>query len=121
MIEVIGMFEFNEKLQSYTRTIDDMVFECEEYRSKYDSLSEELASIYQLKLKELALFIKPEIDSFYGDDFSVETIIDHLGYPIIDLEINTITYVEHTFDEEHIITVEFDGKLESFLNTIIDG
>lgn len=115
------MFEYNDKLQSFTRTIDDMVFECGEYKLEYDSLSEELSSIYQLKLPEIALFVKPEIDSFFGSDFSVESIIECLGYPIIDLEINTITYVEHTFDAEHIITVEFDGMLERFLNTVIDG
>ena len=115
------MFEFSEELHCFVRKIGGSVFVCSEYKTDYDSLSEKLASQYQLKLQEIALFIKPRIDSFYRNDFPVDMIIDNLGYPTIDVELNTISYVDNKFDEEHTVIVEFDGMLERFLNTIIDG
>ena len=115
------MFEYNEKLQCYIRTIGEMVFLCSEYKPEQDDIAQELSVLYPQKLTEIALFIKPEIEQFYGKEFSLDSIISNLGYPTFDVELNTLSYVNHVFDAEHIIIVEFDGRLERLLNTIIDG
>lgn len=60
------------------------------------------------------------ISDFFGN-LSPEKIIKALGTPVVDLNKGTVTYLEHTFDDVHIIEFEFTGLLDELFYRNIDG
>lgn len=52
---------------------------------------------------------------------NVSAVDGNIGKPIINIDMQTITYVEHTPDAEYIITVEYGGVLNELLYCLIDG
>lgn len=62
----------------------------------------------------------PDIEEMYGIH-DMEIIKAALGNAFIDLDNKTLSYLEHTLDDVHIIDVGFDGVFETFYSVAIDG
>lgn len=116
----MGLFHYDEEEEFYVANVKGLRFICEEESQEIEEKAQELAEIYESKVPEIVEFIMEDVVDFWGD-ISKEELSDALGVPEIDCDIDTLTYVEHTLDDVHIITVEFDGLLEELLMTSIDG
>lgn len=104
----------------YAVQLNGVLFECEEVEAGYEESAKCLADNYEAKLTKIAEFMLPDLTQIYGD-MSSETLINALGMPLINLDRETLTYLEHTLDDEHIIELEFNGILEEFFYLSIDG
>lgn len=79
-----------------------------------------ISKVYNEKLPNLIEFIIDDIKGMFGE-ISKETLINSLGTPLMDLDTETIKYLEQTLDGIHIIEVEFSGILDKFHVVCIDG
>ena len=114
------MFQFDDDLQMYTTVIDGVTVAYDEMPDS-DEEARHFAKLYAEKLDEIAAFIISEsIEDCYGPQ-TVESVKANLGMPEIEPEQCMINYLEHTFDEEHIIGIEYDGDMEKFLYMSLDG
>lgn len=114
------LFVFDEKENEYIGEIQGITFSCDILKNDYEDLAYKLADKYKEKLPELINFISPDIEQMFG--VSEKTIIEaSLGQPSINLEIETLSYLNHTLDDVHIIVVEYSGILENFHYCSIDG
>ena len=116
----MALFNFSDEEQAYTAEIDKVYFVCEEVLEDYEDTAAEIAEVYEDKLPELAEFILSEIGDMFGD-ITAEEIVEALGEPTVDLDTDTIIYLEHSLDDIHIIEVEYEGILDDFLGVSIDG
>ena len=116
----MALFNFNEEEQGYTAEINKVRFICEEVQDGYEDTAREIAEVYDDKLAELAEFILADVEDIFGD-ITVEEVMDSLGTPEIDLDRETVTYLEQKLDDMHIIEVEYEGILEDFLGVSLDG
>ena len=114
------IFKFNEKEQYYTARIDSVEFICEEVQEGYEETAREIAEVYEDKLPELAEFILDDVGDIFGD-ITVQEVMDALGTPQIDLDRETVTYLDHRLDDIHIIEVEYEGILDDLLGVSVDG
>lgn len=114
------MFMFNEEEGEYQAQINGIDFACEELQDEYEAWAARIADCYESRLPEIAEFMMEDITQIYGD-ISQEELIQALGTPLIHLDMGTLTYLEHTLDDEHIIQMEFDGDLDEFFYLNIDG
>jgi len=63
----------------------------------------------------------PELREMYGE-INLDDVQDKLGKPVIDYNLRQLLYLEHTFDYEHIFTIEFaDDKFEDLKYFSVDG
>ena len=97
-----------------------MEFVCEDVTPEFEKDAPALAKAYQDKLPQIAAFLMDDVTDMFGD-ITEEELADALGVPQIDLDRGTITYLEHTLDDSHIIEVEYGGLLEEFFEVTIDG
>lgn len=116
----MALFTFSEEEQAYTARIDSVEFICEEVQEGYEETAREIAEVYEDKLPELAEFILADIGDIFGD-ITVQELAEALGTPQIDLDRETVTYLDHTLDDTHIIDVEYEGILEELLEVSING
>jgi len=80
-----------------------------------------IAKIYPKKVKDIAAYmIKQGIFESY-EEMPIKDLIDKLGSPTIDLNTQQISYTEHSLDDEHILSLEYNGDLERFSYFSIDG
>lgn len=114
------MFTFYEEEDVYRGEISGILFVCQDVEDEYEEYAEELAECYKENLPEILDFMMEDIQEIYGE-ISPEELIQKLGRPMIDLDVQVLTYLEHTLDGEHIIEVEFDGVFEELLYFNIDG
>ena len=114
------LFIFSEEEQAYTAEIDKIKFICEEVQDVYEETAREIAEVYEDKLPELAEFILSDVGDMFGD-ITAEDIAESLGEPLVDLDRETVTFLEHTLDDVHIIEVEYEGAFEDFLGVSVDG
>lgn len=118
------MFNYDEKYLQNIREINGIVFCCEDIKPEYDSVAEHLAAIYPEKLPKIVEAMLSDLADFYGEEIknlALDEIIKRLGKPSIDLELNLINYCEHTFDLEHVISVEFQDDFEQISGASFDG
>lgn len=114
------IFTFDEEDELYTAELNGVAFECSEASEEQEELAKQLADAYEKKLPDVIAFMLPDIEECF-DVSDAAAVKDALGKPLIDLDAETITYLEQTFDDEHIIEVEFGGIFEEFYGTSIDG
>ena len=116
----MALFNFDEEERAYTANIDSVEFICEEVQEGYEETAREIAEVYEDKLPELAEFILDDVGDIFGD-ITAEDVMDALGAPQIDLDRETVTYLDHKLDDIHIIEVEYEGILDDLLGVSIDG
>lgn len=114
------MFSLNG-LGEYEARLGGITFVCDEADSASEERASAIANRYKEKLSEIAEFMISEGISEYFGDISESNIIKSLGFPIISLDRNTITYPDNGFDDMLIIEFHFNGVLESFYELDIDG
>ena len=116
------MFEYDESTELYTEDLGNVIVTCDEIMDGFEELAERMADIYAARLDDIADFlIKEGISDIYGE-LTANEIKDALGVPTIDIGNQTVTYFDHTLDEEHIISFEYDDKeLKGFMYLSIDG
>lgn len=119
------MFVFSDEYDQMICEREGIVFVCEEVQSDYEEKMQKLAKAYYEKLDSIVEFmIDNRLQDFYEgfyDNLTLSFVKPKLGKPIIDLGIDCITYVEHTLDDEHIFTVEFEDYFEKLNYCTVDG
>ncbi len=81
----------------------------------------QLEQVYPLKLDQIAAYMLANgLTDLYGQR-SIDQVKDGLGKPYIYPETEEIFYTDHKFDQEHILSLEYEGFFESFSNFSIDG
>lgn len=113
-------FEYDKEAEEYVLLTAGIKFTCEEVEEEYYKVAVKLAALYKEKLPEIAARISCDVAGMYGK-MTVDEVISKLGEPVIELDLNQIVYLDHGFDEEHIISVEYEGDLEEFTYVSIDG
>ena len=110
--------EFDESLQQYTYSYEDLIFAWdEEPTEEYINKVKVLAKNYKDNFDRIIDFILPDLREMYGD-ISKEDVKKNLGKPIIDYNQETVTYCDQSFDDCHIFEFAFSNntfeKLEHF-------
>lgn len=114
------MFYINDN-EEYETQINGITFICEEVEADFEKIASEIAECYENKLDSIAEFLLDEgISDFWGE-ISVDELKKALGVPVINLDNESIVYLEHILDDEHIIEFEYEGILENFMYLNIDG
>ncbi|WP_297960146.1 hypothetical protein [uncultured Ruminococcus sp.] len=110
------MFEYDEVSELYTADLGNVVITCDEMTDGSEELAEKVAENYAAKLDDIADFlIKEGISDVFGE-LTPEEIKDGLGVPSIDIGNQIITYADHTLDDAHIISFEYDDReLDGFM------
>lgn len=116
------MFEYNEDMELYAVDMGDAIITCDEVVEGFEELAKTVAGNYTKKLDDIAQFLTDEgISDFFGD-LSPEDIKNGLGIPRIDIGTQTVTYLDHTLDDAHIIEFEYDdNEFGDFSMLSIDG
>lgn len=115
-----SLFVFDESNDIYSAEIHDIRFICENLLEHYDKYADDLANAYESKLSAIIEFILPDIKKMYNVD-DADIIRKSLGKAQIDLDRGILSYLEHSFDNIHIIDIEFDGVFDELLYSSIDG
>ena len=80
-----------------------------------------LAAGYYERLDDIVGHIAPDLKEMYGITDPGE-IKRKQGKPVIDLTMGEINYLEHTFDYEHIFTLEYlDDEFKQLSHFSVDG
>lgn len=116
----MGLFSYQDKYDAFLAEIDGVRISCSDGAEEKEILAKEIARAYGKKISDLAEFMLGEVCRMYGD-MSLQDLIGALGVPLIDLDREIISYLEHTLDDYHIIDVEYSGVLDEFYEVIIDG
>ena len=116
----MSVFRYDEKTEAFITEIDGIRFQCDEVEDGYEDEAKSIANAYRERLPELVSYMLPELCGVYGE-LSAQQVMDALGTPEISLTMKVVSYLEHTLDACHIITVEFDGVLETFYEVVVDG
>ena len=116
----MALFNFDEEEQAYTAEIDKVKFICEEVQEGYEDAAREIAEVYEDKLPELAEFILADVEELF-EDITASDVMEALGEPLVDLDRETVTYLNHTLDDIHLIEVEYEGILDDLLGVSLDG
>lgn len=113
----------------------DIVFENDEYICEYNNIifcwdeepeeivedeMKKIAEAYHSSIERIATFILEEIKDIY-EVASVEEVIQKIGVPRIDLDMEQVTYCEQSFDDIHIFSFEFADNFERLMYFAIDG
>ena len=114
------MFILN-KYNEYELEINDIRFVCETVEVGLEETASEVAKIYEGKLDDIVNFmLENGLLDVFGKLTSAE-VIESLGKPTIDMNRCLISYLEQTFDDTHIIDVEYGGLLDELFYFNIDG
>lgn len=114
------MFEKND-LGEYQAKINGLTFVCDEIDLEKENRSAAIAKCYNQKLNDIAAFMIDDGIDEYFENISKDNIIKSLGFPIIILDRNIITYPDNSFDDSLIIEFHFTGILDEFYGLDIDG
>ncbi len=114
--------EFYEDLGQYVYEKKNIIFAWdEEPQEDYLEIINGLVDNYYSHLDEIIAFMMPELREMYGE-INLDDVQDKLGKPVIDYNLRQLLYLEHTFDYEHIFTIEFaDDKFEDLKYFSVDG
>lgn len=116
------MIEFDENLKEYTFETDGIVF-CwkKEPGADCEGAAKIIAANYKTQLSKIIAFMYADIQETFGN-VAIDAVKDHLGKPIIDMDIRQVTYTEQTFDMAHIFSFEFaDDEFNELQYFSIDG
>ena len=113
--------EFDDDLQQYFVEYKGILFTWDEEPDEYEELIEKLSEAFWDKIDSIARYISADIEEMYGAH-SIEDIKEKLGMPNIDPERGEINWLDHSFDSEHIFTLEYmDDDLEELSYFIVNG
>lgn len=114
------LFTYDEGNDIYQVQLNGIRFITQNVNDDIETFTKQLADQYFNRLNDIISFIQDDIKAMYDIDDPI-VIQSSLGIPEIDVERCIITYLHHTFDQCHIIDVEFSGVFDEFLYTSIDG
>ena len=113
--------EFDDDLQQYIVEHNGILFSWDDEPEEYGELVENLSKAFWDKIDSIARYISADIEEMYGAH-SIEGIKEKLGMPNIDPERGEINWLEHTFDSEHIFTLEYmDDEFEELSYFMVTG
>ena len=114
--------EFDESLQQYVYSCEDLIFSWdEEPGGEYINIVKVLSKNYKDNFDKIIDFMLPDLMEMYGD-ISREDMKTNLGKPIIDYNQGTVSYCGQTFDDWHIFEFEFsDEKFEKLEHFSVNG
>lgn len=116
------MLKFNNESGKYILELAGIFFIYEEYPDgDFVEDATYTAKYYHKNLFNIAGFMHNDIQEFYGK-VDLQTIIENLGQPTIDIDNGQVTYCEQKFDNEHIFCFEFlDDEFNDLQYFSIDG
>lgn len=113
---------FDENLRQFVYEYEGIIFAWDEEPGEdFPDTVKKLAANYYERLDDIVRYIAPDLKEMYGitDPGEVES---KLGKPVIDLTMGEINYLEHTFDYEHIFTLEYmDDEFKQLSHFSVDG
>lgn len=114
------MFSYSDKYKMYIVENNGIFFGTEiPEKEKYKQVKI-ISEKYYMNQEMICAIVFDEVkDRFKG--VSREGIPFLLGTPLIDLDRQIISYLDHMLDEAHIIEVEFGGFLEKVYQVNVDG
>ena len=104
----------------YTAVIEGIEFICETVKPEFEETALALAKAYQEKLPRIVAHLLDEVTATFGA-ISADELEDALGTPQIDLDRGTLSYLDHTLDDAHIIEIEYSGLFDELYDVTIDG
>lgn len=113
-------FKYSEKYQTYIYNINKVIICCDEPAEKYEKKASVIAKKYKNTISSIVDFIYEDVTEMFGE-MSKEIILNSLGTPLINIQSEVITYLDHTLDQTHIIEIEYSNDLEKFHYVTIDG
>lgn len=119
-IDETSIFKFDEKTREYEAELNGVHFICAEVLENYPAKVAQIAGCYESRLSEIAEFMMDEITQLFGEMTESE-LVESLGKPTIDLDRETLSFLEQVLDDEHIIEMEYSGDLDQFYYLNIDG
>ena len=112
---------FDDDLQQYVVEHNGIMFAWDEEPEEYEELVEKLSEAFCDKVDSIARYISADIEEMYGAH-SIEDIKEKLKMPVIDPENGEINWFEHTFDGEHIFTLEYlDDEFDELSYFMVNG
>ncbi len=112
---------FDEDLQQYTVEHKGILFSWDEEPEEYEDMIEMISKNYWDKIDSIARYISADIIGMYGAH-SIEQIKEKLGIPNIVPDDCEINWLEHTFDDVHIFTLQYlDDEFENLSYFIVNG
>ncbi|MDO4397674.1 MAG: hypothetical protein Q4C21_04620 [Oscillospiraceae bacterium] len=113
---------YDEALESYVIEIKNIKFiNEEEQNNEYINNLSKIADNYHKNLNNIIEFMLPDLKAMYGE-IDKKSIIEKLGWPIIDYDNGIVKYLEQSFDNLHIFSFEFlDDEFKDIQYFSIDG
>ena len=112
---------FDDKLGKYVDEYNGLVFTWEDPDADRSEDEKRIADKYYSHIDDIARFMLPDLIEIYGD-VTIEEVKEKLGKPLIDYDNGTVTYLEQSFDGDHLFEFEFlDDKFEDLQYFSIDG
>lgn len=113
--------KFDDDLQQYVVEHKGILFAWDDEPEEYEELIEKLADAYWKKIDSIARYISADLEGMYGAH-SIESIKEKLGMPVIDPDNTEINWLEHTFDEVHMFTLQYiDDEFEELSYFMVNG
>ncbi len=117
-------FVFSETSEMYETELEGIIFEFEEKPEEdIETQLQSIADNYHKNIEHIIEHILPDLEELYGD-VNKEEVEEKLGTPYIDIDVQTITYLEQEFDDDamHIFMLEYmDDTFEELGDFSIDG
>ena len=115
-------FAYNEESERFECDFKGIVFAVDQEPDDNDKNNVRLfAQNYAAHLDKIVTFMLPDLKDVYGK-VTAKDVKAKLGKPRIDLGRYLVTYLEQTFDGEHIFEFEFmDDEFDELENFVIDG
>lgn len=113
---------FDENLGQFVYEYEGIIFAWDEEPGEgVLGTVKRLAASYYERLDDIVRHIAPDLKEMYGITDPGE-VKSKLGKLVIDLTIGEINYLEHTFDYEHIFTLEYmDDEFRQLSHFGVDG
>ena len=115
-------FAYNGESEQFECDFEGIVFAVDQEPDENDKNNVRLfAQNYAAHLDKIVKFMLPDLKDVYGK-VTAKDVKAKLGKPRIDLGRYLVTYLEQTFDSEHIFEFEFmDDEFDELENFVIDG
>lgn len=117
------IIKYDEENDEYSIIYEGIKFSWEEKPDK-DDLKEiiVLARNYHKNIDNIASFILDELGYMSDGTITLDEAKEKLGMPIIEPELELVTYCEQTFDPTHIFSFEYvDTNFEDLESLAVDG
>ena len=113
---------YNEKYEQFECDFKGINFVLDHEPDEHDKNNVRLfAESYAAHLDKIVKFMLPDLKEVYGK-VTAKDAKAKLGKPTIDLSKYTVTYLEQSFDGDHIFEFEFmDDEFDDLENFVIDG